>query len=98
MKQYKFTDSKPTISNNQHPLKQDLLKKLQSTTELGVYNDAELQILLGESKRSLAYLRQRGQIAYIQKKPRGKVQYLASDVLTYLNQYRHAAVHEFRKF
>lgn len=98
MKEKKITDQKPLISKNQDPLKQDLLKKLQSSSELGIYNDAELQILLGESKRSLAYLRQRGQIAYIQKKPRGKVQYLVSDVLAYLSQYRHAPVHEFRKF
>ena len=85
-------------SKSSNLLQQDLLKKLNATNDIGIFNDAELQLLLGESKRTLAYLRQRGEIAFIQKKPRGKIQYLGSDVMTYLSQYRHPAVHELRKF
>jgi hypothetical protein len=94
----KTTGQKLKSSSHKFPLEQELHKKLNSPNEISIFNDAELQLLLGESKRTLAYLRQSGQIAFIQKKPRAKIQYFSADILTYLNRFRHAAVHESRKF
>ena len=87
---------KKNNSNNTHTAnnikmteyKKELMQYLDSGLDLLVFNDAQLQVVLGESKRSLAYIRQRGEIAYIQKKPRGKIQYFPSDVKAYLLKYR----------
>ena len=98
MKQQQNVGKHLNSNNIKFPLQQELFKKLNSPNELSIFNDAELQILIGESKRTLAYLRQSGQIAFIQKKPRGKIQYFSADILTYLNRFRHAAIYESRKF
>jgi hypothetical protein len=73
------------------------LRESLGLSDISLLDDAELQVVLGVSKRQTADLRSRGEIAYIQEKPRALVKYYPSDVKAYIDRYRIPAVWEGRK-
>lgn len=77
---------------NSTTIQNEFAKNTNSTIIL--LNDAQLQKLLGVSKRQTAEMRSKRVIAYIQEKPRAMVQYSLSDIEQYLERNRIPAICE----
>ena len=98
MKQKKGGDeNKPPKTNDRKIDSKIRLRESLGLSEISLLDDVELQIVLGVSKRQTADLRSRGEIAYIQEKPRGLVKYYPADIKAYIDRYRIPAVWEGRK-
>jgi hypothetical protein len=91
-------ENKPLNTTDRKIEAKNRLRESLGLSDISLLDDVELQIVLGVSKRQTADLRSRGEIAYIQDKPRGLVKYYPADVKAYIDRYRRPAVWETRKF